>query len=400
MKKGLRGEATLEKKNKTQEMKEKLEYIGLNLDEIPKTLKLVEDLKFRPNSGFDEKKYRQYRFVSPKEIQILLSPTNRLDDIKEKYSKASPLADYLEPDENNERKQHDYETFIKMLEEVKIEEIEKIEKEQQAINKKIPFKVRYSGNYLWQIYYAEATDQYFMIVPTEDKDYSTFFYVLKKQIEKKKAGKIFVPISNAEYTRELLNKTEIQSLENYLWLFTKDWPLVYEVYNKKDELSVQIIGETNVYEKIKTTYKIQLNSEAEASEFYKLLKALFILQTEIPNYYNFETNIDNTGKLEFYLGEQKIEYKHMIEFIREQYKIGLKRRKELKSKIRAYNKRIKKLQELAASQEIEYLAKEKQISTFLECKKSFFGKFKYYFKYSKKNNKNIFYYIISYNYNT
>ena len=55
MKKGLRGEATLEKKNKTQEMKEKLEYIGLNLDEIPKTLKLVEDLKFRPNSGFDEK---------------------------------------------------------------------------------------------------------------------------------------------------------------------------------------------------------------------------------------------------------------------------------------------------------------------------------------------------------
>ena len=108
-----------------------------------------------------------------------------------------------------------------MLEEVKIEEIEKIEKEQQTINKKIPFKVRYSGNYLWQIYYAEATDQYFMIVPTEDKDYSTFFYVLKKQIEKKKAGKIFVPISNAEYTRELLNKTEIQSLENYLWLFTK-----------------------------------------------------------------------------------------------------------------------------------------------------------------------------------
>ena len=79
----------------------------------------------------------------------------------------------------------------------------------------------------------------------------------------------------------------------------------------------------------------------------------------------------------------------MVEFIREQYKIGLKRRKELKSKIRAFNKRIKKLQELAATQEIEYLAKEKQISTFLECKKSFFGKVKYYFKYSKKSNKSI-----------
>ena len=33
------------------------------------------------------------------------------------------------------------------------------------------------------------------------------------------------------------------------------------------------------------------------------------------------------------------------------------------------------------------MAKEKQITTFLECKKTFFGKFKYYFKYSKKKNK-------------
>ena len=39
-------------------------------------------------------------------------------------------------------------------------------------------------------------------------------------------------------------------------------------------------------------------------------------------------------------------------------------------------------------QEMEYLAKEKQISTFLECKKSFFGKVKYFFKYSKKTTKN------------
>ena len=37
--------------------------------------------------------------------------------------------------------------------------------------------------------------------------------------------------------------------------------------------------------------------------------------------------------------------------------------------------------------EIEYLAKEKQISTFLECKKSFFGKVKYFFKYNGKKSK-------------
>ena len=127
-------------------IEEKLEYLELDLENIPESLKRFEALNYRLPRISDEKQYRQYRYVPVDKIQILISPTNRLDDIKEKYSKASPLADYLEPDENNERKQHDYETFIKMLEEVKIEEIEKIEKEQQTINKKIPFKVRYSGN--------------------------------------------------------------------------------------------------------------------------------------------------------------------------------------------------------------------------------------------------------------
>ena len=159
----------MKKENKEQELNKKLEYIGLNLEEIPETLKLVEDLQFKPNVGFDEKKYRQYRYVSPKEIEILLSPTNRLEDVKEKYSKSSPLVSYLIP--NNEENEIRHETFLKMLREVKIEEIEKIEQEQQILNKKIPFRVRYPGNYLWQIYYSAPTNKYFMIVPTEDKDY-------------------------------------------------------------------------------------------------------------------------------------------------------------------------------------------------------------------------------------
>lgn len=375
------------KKEKIEGISDKLEYLGLDLDKIPQNLKKFEPLEYRVTRTYDEKQYRQYRYIDIKDIQILLSPTNRLTDLNEKYKKASPLYEYL--DNKNEENIIKHTKFLEMLRNMDIDEIEKVEKEQSKLSKEIPFKVKFHGNYLWQIYYSENTNRYFMIVPTEDTDYSTFFYLLKRQIENKRVGKIFVPISNVKYSNQYLKKSEFEDIENYLWLFTKDWPLIYEVYNKKDELSIQIIGETNVYEKIKTTYKIQLNSEAEASEFYKLLKALFILQTEIPKYYNFETNIDSNGRLEFYLDGQKIEYKHMVEFIREQYKVGLKKRKELKSKIRAYNKRIKKLQELAASQEIEYLAKEKQISTFLECKKTFFGKVKYYFKYSKKSNKSI-----------
>ena len=365
----MRGELTLEKINKTQEINEKLEYMGLNLEEIPETLKLVEDLHFRPNAGFDEKKYRQYRFVSPKEIQILLSPTNRLDDIKEKYSKASPLAAYL--DSKSEENQEKYETFLRMLEEIKIEDIIEIEKEQQIINKKIPFKVRYSGNYLWQIYYSEETEQYFMIVPTEDKDYSTFFYVLKKQIEKKKAGKIFVPISNADYSRELLNKTEIQSLENYLWLFTKDWPSIYEVYDKTGKVSLQIIGETEVYGTIKSEYKVKLSNKIEATKFFKLVKALFIIQSELANYYNFETRIDRQGSLEFYYNDELMEYDKLSEWLNIEYKNLLELEKNVTEENGGIQGKLRKLKRQSQELEIEYLNKEKQISTFLECKKTF-----------------------------
>ena len=103
----------MEKKKVDQEISKKLEYIGLNLNEIPETLKLVEKLNFKPNTNYDEKKYRQYRFVSPKEIEILLTPTNRTDDIKEKYEKSSPLVSYLIP--NSEENVEKHETFLRML---------------------------------------------------------------------------------------------------------------------------------------------------------------------------------------------------------------------------------------------------------------------------------------------
>ena len=279
------------KKEIIEGISEKIEYLGLDLDEIPEKLKKFEPLEYRAPKLYDEKQYRQYKYISIKDIQILLSPTNRLDDINEKYKKARPLYEYL--DKENEENILKYTTFLNMLKNMNIEEIERVEKEQANLNKKIPFKVKFQGNYLWQIYYSENTDKYFMIVPTEDTNYSTFFYLLKKQLEGKKDGKIFVPISNIRYSNKYLKLSEFEDIENYLWLFTKDWPLVYEVYNQKNQLSIQIIGETNVYEKIKTIYKIKLKTKIEANEFYKLTKALFILQ---PNFFNFDTNINDERK--------------------------------------------------------------------------------------------------------
>lgn len=372
--------------DKNNSIKEKLEYIGLDLENIPEELKEYKPLEFRIPKFYEEKQYKQYRYIPVKDIQILLSPTNRLDEISEKYKQAKPLAQYL--DGENEENILKYTTFLSMLKQFKIDEVEEIEKEQTSLSKKIPFKVKYENNYLWQIYYSENTNQYFMLVPTEDSDYSTFFFLIKKKLEKKKNEKIFVPIRNVEYSNKYLKKSEFEDIENYLWLFTKDWPLIYEVYDKRNKLSIHIVGETEVYHKIKSPYKIKLNTQEDANQLYKLLKAMFILQTELPHYFHFKTNINKNGELEFYLEDEKIEYIDIAEWISDQYHLGEEKQKVAEDLIEENKLKLEKLKVEIAAQEIEYLAKEKQISTFLECKKSFFGKFKYYFKYSKKNNKN------------
>ena len=371
--------------NKKNGIKEKLDYLGLDLDNIPNEIKNYKPLEFRIPKFYEEKQYKQYRYIPVKNIQILLSPTNRLDDIEEKYKKARPLEEYL--DNKKEKNILKHTTFLNMLMNLDIEEIEKIEEEQKQLSKKIPFKVKYEHNYLWQIYYSENTDQYFMLVPTEDADYSTFFYLLKKQIEKNRAEKIFVPIRNVEYSSNYLKKSEFEDIENYLWLFTKDWPLVYEVYDKSNNLSIEVIGETEVYQKIKSYYKKTLKNQEEAIKFYKLLKAMFILQTELPHYFNFTTNIDKYGEIEFYLEDEKIEFEDIAEWLTDEYHIGEDKEQVANELIIKNKQKLENLKSEIAMQEIEYLAKEKQISTFLECKKTFFGKFKYYFKYSKKKNK-------------
>ena len=364
-------------------IQEKLDYIGLNLDKIPKSLKEYSDLNFRTLKGYDEKKYKQYRFINVNDIEILLSRANRIDTIKEKYEKAMPLCFFL--DSKNEENILNYTEFLNMLNKVSISQIEAIEDEQKKLSKKNPFKVKFTGNYLWQIYYSEVSDKYFMIVPIEDSDYSTFFYLLKKKLENKKSEKIFVPISLVDYEGKILKKDEIKDLENYLWLFTKDYPSIYEVWNKKDEVSLKIVGETEIYEKIKTLYKVSLESSKEAAKFYKLVKALFILQTELPHYYKFETNIDEEAGLEFYLENSKIKYETLPEFIYGQYLKSVSLKNKTISDLEELKVKLDKLQKESKVLEEEYMSKEKQITTFLECKKTFFGKVKYFFKFGKKS---------------
>ena len=373
--------------NRNEELEEKLEYLGLNLKKIPEEITKFEPIQYKVSKMYNKKQqYKQYRFIRVKDIQILLTPTNRMDDLQEKYKKAVPLANYL--DSKSEENMGYYATFLNMLDKFRLNDVKKIEKELKKLAEKVPFRVKFEGNYLWQIYYSDISNQYFMLVPTEDTDYSTFFYLLKRKIENRDMDTVFVPISNLNYSKKFFSREELEDIENYLWLFTKDWPLIYEVYDKQNRFSLQIVGETNIFDDIRSPYRINLKTSVSAMQFYKLLKAMFILETEMPNYYNFVTKIDRSGGIEFYLDDQKLEYITLSTFIKNEYIKREQEKEEMQIRIKQNKVRLEELKSISKKQELEYLEKEKQISTFLECKKSFFGKFKYYFKYSKKGSKN------------
>ena len=226
-----------------------------------------------------------------------------------------------------------------------------------------------------------------MMVTLEDEEFEAFFYLLKKQIEAYKENKdiyIYVPVCNTEYSGELLTRNEIADTENYIWLFTKDWPFVYEVYDKNGIMNVYIIGNTICYEKINSHYKIVIKNEEEAIKFFKLIKALFILQTETNGKYVFEPRIKKDGSLEFLYNGDIIEYGNLTNFIKTEF---YKTDNEINDIVEKLNKCEKQKQELSIEEKNkvkEFQDKEKEISIYLDCKRSFFGKIKFFMQNKKK----------------
>ena len=359
---------------------ENLNYIGLDLENVPDFLMDYKDVDYKPTRAYEQTDFRVYRYINLKDIQILLTPTNRLNSITEKYSKAMPLCEYLSDEEENVL---NHAIFLKMIESLNKNEINKIEEEQKLASKKVPFKVKYDTNYLWEIYYSEFTGKYFMMVTTEDQNYNAFFYLLKKQIECQKSGKdelIFVPISYLDYTKRYLKKSEISDLEKYIWLFTKDWSKIYEVFDENNDMTLHTVGTAVVYDKMRSYFKTELLTKEDAVKFYTLVKALFILQTELPHHYKFETQIGDKGELVFEFNNKKIDYNNLPKFIKEEYKKYSKELQKIFEEKEKLDIKVEKLKEEEILKNKEYLFREKQVATYLECRKSVFGKIKYFFK--------------------
>ena len=373
------------------ELQKKLQYLNLDLDNVPNEIVDYQPLNFNVSRLNNDKDHRIFRFVPIDKIDILISPCLRTDSLKDKYSNALPLFKYIFPAKKEEDIER-YTMFLKMLETVTIPEIENVASIQKELEKKEPFKVVYPKDNMWQIYYSESTGRYFMIVCSKEKTFAEFFYLLKAKIDYIENGgktvpRVYVPINAMNYSEEYLNRTEIADLENYLWLFTKNWAMSFEVYSKTNSLSLQITGETVVYDNVKSSYKIKLSNREEALKIYKLLKALFIMQTEIKNHFNFTTKIDSNNGLELYRDETRLTFEMLTDFIKEEFKIAEGEIKVQNDKIREIEEELANIKFAVKAKEDEYLIKQREISTYLEYKKTFIGKMKYFFKSTKINKK-------------
>ena len=368
----------------------KLKYLGLDTDNIPEYLKDFKPISFNISRLNSDRDHRVFKFIPIDKIQILLTPSHRNDDINEKYKKAVPLGRFFNSTGNEEDIER-YSTLLKLLSKLSIPEVENISVLQKEFQTCEPFKVKYKKDHMWQMYYSEPTDSYFMLVCTKEDTFSEFFYLLKEKIKfekskgSKKVPQIFVPINYTNYSGDFLTNDEIVDLENYLWLLTKNWALVFEVYGQNEEPSLQVIGDTFVFEKIKSTYKMKLKTPDEAIKFYKLLKALFIMQTDIKDHFKFETKVNTKNELEFYFGQIRVTYDSLESFIKNEYLIATEEMKNQSNEYHELEKKLKSLQKKSKQKENEYLEKQREISTYLEYKKTFLGKVRFFFKGTKSS---------------
>ena len=259
-----------------------LEYLNLDLKKVPDSINNNDDIDIKASEIRNEKNYKVYKYVPIKDINIVITNARRLDEPSKKIESMKDLSYYL-----NKKNEEEYKELLNIFQNASIEDIEALEKFQKSIKTKIPSKIKYAKDYLWQIYYIERTKKYYMIVPLQETELQGFLYLLKKKIENSKE-KIYVPICNLEYTNTLIETAKIGTLENNLYFFTNKWPMIYEVYDNKNNVSLNVIGNLEIYENISSDYKMKFSEKEEINLFYELLKTLFYLQTELSNYFKFE----------------------------------------------------------------------------------------------------------------
>jgi len=98
---------------------------------------------------------------------------------------------------------------------------------------------------------------------------------------------------------------------------------------------------------------------------------------------NLMQELQKIGGLEFLYDSKVIEYETLSKFIREQFLKHKLENENLNEEIIELNSKLENLKIIEKDKEEEYQMRQKQVAIYLECKKSFFGKIRYYFKGKK-----------------
>ena len=95
------------------------------------------------------------------------------------------------------------------------------------------------------------------------------------------------------------------------------------------------------------------------------------------------------GGLDFFYKNKKIEYDNLPDFLKDEAISKIQENDKVKIETIEIKADIKDLDKKAEELNQEYLRKEKEIVMFLECRKTFMGKIKYFFKVRKRKRKKI-----------
>ncbi len=393
-----------------EKIKSKLEYLGLDLDKLPKAITEFNPIEFNISRINNDRDKRIYKYIDIDEIEILITPHSANASIQEKYNDAKSLNSFFLEEKINAEKIKEYVNLITLIENLNEKDIEEVEKIQNELKTKPPFFVTYKKSHNWNIYYSEKSKRYFMLVCLNESCFSEFFYLLKmklalekartkketkrknkktkdefeefKENEKEKDIKkeyIYAPICYLNYSEKFLSNHSTMEIENYMWFFTKNWPIVYELYDKKNVYTYNIIGQISILDKIKSEYKIILKDKEEADKFYKFLKAIYILESKTDGYINFEAKLDKINSLEFYVDDEIIFYEELPKLLTTKYKNLLNEIKLYKEETLTRTNKLEILRESIKEKELNYQYLQSEITKYLNSRRTFFGKFKYFF---------------------
>ena len=364
-------------------IEEKLKYIGLNISEIPKSFQSMQNIKCNLTKEYRDTIYKVFKYVDVRDIQIFITSEGKISNIEKKCKLAKPIIEYL----CDETLKQD---FMQMVQNMDLNKLNDLENEQNKFDISHPYSISYKDALKWRVYYSRENRKYFMIVSCIEKDNEAMFLLLKKQLQsaKDKVGiKIYIPIANENYSEMFLSNSQISEIENNLWFFTKKWPMTYEVVDLYGNRTMHIIGKTFIYQNVQSNYKILIKDKKQAIEKYELLKELFIIASNLRQEYNFNVKIDENGLLQIFLDDEEITLNNMDVFLNKQVEIKIDDSKKSTKNIDKIEKKLINVKQELEIKTEEYNIKQKQIVSFLQCKRTFLGRFKFFFKSNKKDKK-------------